>query len=95
LAIPARRRGTEIDAFVVMPNHLHGIVVLARAGHAPPLQVVVGSFKSAVSRIVAEPIWQRSFHDRVIRDEDELEAFRQYIADNALRWAFGRENPAA
>ena len=62
----------ELDAFVVMPNHVHGILFLAGAGHAPPLQTVVGSFKSAAARGVnrrrgspSRPVWQRGFYDRV------------------------------
>ena len=49
LEIPAHFR-VDLDAFVVMPNHVHGILFLVRAGHAPPLQTVVGSFKWAAAR---------------------------------------------
>jgi putative transposase len=83
----------ELDAFVVMPNHVHGILWLARAGHAPPLHRVIGSFKAAVSRRARIRVWQRSFHDRVIRNETELRMFRQYIVDNPIKWAVDRENP--
>lgn len=93
LEIPAYFPSVTLDMFVVMPNHLHGILWLSRAGQAPPLPVVIGSFKAAASRTAGRPLWQRSFHDRVIRDEGELQAFRQYVADNPLRWAIDRENP--
>jgi putative transposase len=33
------------------------------------------------------PVWQRGFHDRVIRDDEELNAIRIYIEDNPSRWA--------
>ncbi len=36
-ALPRRWRGVDLDTFVVMPNHIHGIVWLAWAGQAPPL----------------------------------------------------------
>jgi putative transposase len=85
--------GVALDAFVVMPNHVHGIVWLFRAGQAPPLPVLVGSFKSGVSRRVGRRIWQRSFHDRVLRNEEELKVFRQYILDNPVKWAVDSENP--
>jgi putative transposase len=94
MKIPEHFSGTEIDSFVVMPNHVHGIVWLSRAGHAPPLPVLVGAFKSAASRDAGRPLWQRSFYDRVVRDEAELAGFRQYIRDNPLKWALDRENPA-
>jgi REP element-mobilizing transposase RayT len=94
-AIPEHCGGVDVDRFVVMPNHVHGIVWLSGARHASPLRVVIGSFKAAASRLAGRPLWQRSFHDRVIRDDGELEALRRYVAENPLRWALDRENPAA
>ena len=93
-AIPSHWRDVELDAFVVMPNHLHGIVVLSRAGQAPPLPTLIGAFKAGVTRRTGRAIWQRSFYDRVIRNDQELEAIRRYIAENPLKWAVDRENPA-
>ena len=106
-----------MDACVIMPNHVHGIVVLApqveravgaglallaagAASSAPTLSDVVRAFKS-VSAIAAnralgrsgQPLWQRSYYDRVIRDEEELQRYRQYVAENPLKWALDRENP--
>lgn len=62
-AIPQHFPNTELDAFVLMPNHLHGIVVIqtARAQHAAPLHTpphvasgslgaIIRSFKSATTR---------------------------------------------
>lgn len=94
LAIPFHWSGVELDSFVVMPNHLHGIVVLSRAGQGPPLQTVVGAFKAGVSREAGGSVWQRSFYERVIRSERELQALCQYVADNPLKWALDGENPA-
>ena len=52
-------------------------------------------FKAAVSKDAGRTIWQRSFHNRVIRSDDELAAYRQYVAVNPIKWAFDRENPAS
>ncbi len=93
LAIPTHCRGVDLDAYVVMPNHVHGIVWLGRARHASPLRVVVGSFKAAVSRTLGRRVWQRSFHDRVIRNDEELDALRRYVEENPLRWELDCENP--
>ena len=82
-----------LDAFVVMPNHLHAIVVQEAMNDRTSLSTVIGLFKSRASRRAGCPIWQRSYHDRVIRDEEELAAFRDYIETNPLRWALDRENP--
>ncbi len=52
--IPQHFPKVQLDAFVVMPNHVHGVLLFGenpeRAGHARPQPVVVGSFKAAVSR---------------------------------------------
>jgi putative transposase len=78
----------ELDAFSVLPDHIHGILFLNGAGHARPLQTVVGSFKSAAAREInrsrrspGAPVWQRGF-DRIIRDESELAALREYVVGN-------------
>jgi putative transposase len=90
--IPLHFREVQLDEFVVMPNHMHGIVCLTGAGHAPPLHLLIGSLKAAASRLAGRPLWQRSYFDRVIRNEAELQHLRQYVADNPLRWALDEEN---
>lgn len=115
-AIPVHFPRVEIDEFVVMPNHLHGVIVIDEnnavgATHASPLQkrsgpipgslgAIVGAFKSAVTRQISKqfgrlghPIWQRNYHDRIIRDEDELHRIREYVHYNPLLWAQDEENP--
>jgi putative transposase len=99
-----------LDSFVVMPNHVHGIVRLdAAAPHqrAIPVPAVVGAFKSLTTRAYIHGVrthgwpsferhlWQRSYYDRVIRDDAELAAYREYIATNPLRWSLDREFPAS
>ena len=96
-----RFAGAAVDAFVVMPNHVHVIVRLQRARQASPLQVVIGSFKSGSAREInalrATPgakVWQRGYHDHVIRDEADFQRVREYIASNPIRWSLDPENPA-
>ena len=81
----------ESPVFVLMPNHVHGIVYVnlnpdgtSAASH---LSRFVGRYKAAVSRQAGRAIWQRSFYDRVIRDERELEALWEYVESNPGRWA--------
>jgi REP element-mobilizing transposase RayT len=83
--------------FVVMPNHVHGIVGinLHDEGEIRPthLTVFLGSYKSAISRRAGRPIWQRSCYDHIVRDDRELEALWLYIDTNPARWAQDHENP--
>lgn len=38
------------------------------------------------------PVWQRNYYERVIRNEDELTRTRQYIIDNPKNWSQDPEN---
>jgi putative transposase len=40
-----------------------------------------------------ERLWQRSYYDHIIRDDDDLNAVREYIANNPVQWAVDAENP--
>ena len=97
----------ELDAYVVMPNHLHGIIVITDnqfgqpVSQRKPLGRLIGAFKTVSTKRVnelrstpGESIWQRGFYDRVIRNEAELESVREYISGNPLKWDEDNENPA-
>jgi putative transposase len=64
------------------------------------LPTIVRSFKSAATRSIndlrgkpGERLWQRGYYERVIRNEQELNRFRNYILENPLKWHLDRENP--
>lgn len=77
-----------------MPNHVHAILFLDRTRfRPPPVPAIVGAFKARASRRAGEPLWQRGYHDRIVRDEGELQALREYVLQNPRRWALDRENP--
>ncbi len=81
--LPSHFTAIELDAFVVMPDHLHGIVLLSGGVQ---LSLVIGGFKSGVSRLWGAPVWQRSYFDRVLRNSRELDLARRYIEENPQRW---------
>ncbi|HEX2620617.1 MAG TPA: transposase [Phototrophicaceae bacterium] len=97
-AIPQHYPTVELDGFVVMPNHTHGIIVLAEPvtpvkPSSPLLATVIGTYKAAVTRQIKrnhpswqETLWQGRFHDHIIRDEATLNYIRQYIEQNPSRW---------
>ncbi|MBI1280876.1 MAG: hypothetical protein GC179_22320 [Anaerolineaceae bacterium] len=102
----------ELDLFVVMPNHVHGIVFLVGAEFIPPaanqpspiskygfLSQVIAGYKAGVTRRVNKldnptgrinpaptKIWQRSFHDHIIRNDGELNRIREYVMNNPKLW---------
>jgi putative transposase len=111
------------EEFVVMPNHVHGIVWIMddvigspsetgdnfvgangrsplRNEHMKPksLSSFVAGYKSSVTKRIRDElnetgIWQRNYHDRIIRNENELDAIRKYIETNPMNWQKDDENP--
>lgn len=76
----------------------------AGASPAPTLGDVVGAYKSLVAvrwlRWVRANrpdlnarIWQQNYYERIIRNEDELNRIREYIAYNPIAWRRDHENP--
>jgi putative transposase len=123
--LPRQYPGVACDAFVVMPNHVHGVLVFAaretiasepaqsrqvaeepqpdrNLRPAPTLGDVVRGFKARVTRAIQRssqppvtPVWQRNYHDHVIRDEHAMNRIRQYITDNPRNWDADSEHPLA
>jgi REP element-mobilizing transposase RayT len=89
--IPGHCPGVTLDAFVVMPDHIHGVLFLQRS--LLTLGQIVGLFKSAASNAInrargtpGAPVWQTGFYERIIHDDQEWWAVRRYIADNPMQW---------
>ena len=90
----------EAPVYKVMPNHFHAIVTIDRADmeSAPTISEVVRDFKrystleyiKLVKTGCLPPfqgkIWQRSFHDHIIRNQREYEQIWQYIQFNDQKW---------
>ena len=116
--IPKHFPGSRLDEFVIMPDHMHGIVILVGPRHpvgtrhavsqlektsprsceqfgkpvSGSLSTIIRSFKSAASkRIHSEGCsafaWQSRFYEHIIRDAQDLDRIRKYIANNPTRWS--------
>ena len=64
----------------------------------PLLSQIIGYFKMNTSKSIHKinpnlPVWQRNYHDRIIRNEKELIKIRRYIELNPLKWGFDYDNP--
>lgn len=122
-SLPQRFANVKLDEFVVMPNHVHGVVCIGEmankscrdacedaASNAPtaaqsdPVQKsladVVRAFKSisaiAGNRLLqrqGQPLWQRNYYERIIRNDEELNRVREYIINNPAHWDYDDENP--
>ncbi len=78
----------DIDAFIVMPNHIHGIILMN--GSWPSLSTIIKSYKQQCSKSIHPHIWefarQKSFHDHVIRNQWEYDRISHYINTNVENW---------
>lgn len=100
LHMPERFPSIELNAFVVMPNHFHGIVFVGTdpESNPPTLSRIIQVFKSEAAveygrgiregrfPPVRRALWHRSFHDRILWDGRILGLAREYVADNPRKW---------
>lgn len=129
--LPKRFPSVELDAFVIMPNHIHGILVHAHRDPITPttpsnnttlmnmemhafaqsipdttsvfsayrkdprrrqhLSEMIRTFKAVTSYTVRRNgmpdfAWKHDYYERIIRNEQELEFIRLYIANNPAKW---------
>ena len=86
--IPEVYDGVTVEKYVVMPNHVHMILVIygGRMVSAPTVSTVVGGMKRWASRQCGRPLWQKSFYDHIIRDEEDFMTRWNYIDTNPARW---------
>ena len=106
-SIPEHYPFVILDEFIVMPNHLHGIVILNKEEEriwAPNvfgtqsrnLGAIIRGFKSSVKRYANEHnidfYWQSRFYDHIIQNEITLFAIRNYIKANPSNWARDKNN---
>lgn len=128
--LPTHYTHIQLDEFIIMPNHVHGIIHIrdslgtgvcvgarssrptsgsntnntntnqtGRDNRAPTLGKIVAYFKYQSTKQInlnqnhdIRKIWQRNYHDHIIRDEKSLYFIRKYIRENSLKWSMDSEN---
>ena len=75
--IPKRYDKIEIDKYVIMPNHVHMILIITASGGrpmtAPTISWVINQFKGHITKQIGFSVWQKSFNDHIIRNEREYQ----------------------
>ena len=107
-----------IDKYIIMPDHVHIIIVFDRdtnekdgrtivgaiidrpnSGehcsplHYPKLSRIIKQWKGVVTKKVGFPIWQKSFYDHIIRNEEDYHMIINYIENNPLKLEMVRNEP--
>jgi len=108
MEIPHHFPFVQINVFVVMPNHVHGIIVIDRISDGCPddaatekwkpgtLGVIVNQYKRTVTinarKINPDFAWQSGFYDHVIRNDESFERICHYILFNPENWGKDKFN---
>ena len=101
IRIPDHVPSVSIDNFAIMPNHIHIIIVINNQKQCQDLaersrpfhtvSTIVGLYKSGVTNKIHKinptlTVWQKSFHDHIIRDEKDYRHIWEYIEHNPMQW---------
>ena len=91
----------KVEHFVIMPNHIHILLFVkdsfmsdtGASRTSPPtakqhavVSRFVSTFKRFCNKEYGENIWQRGFHDHIIRNRQDLDEHLKYICENPLKW---------
>jgi REP element-mobilizing transposase RayT len=85
-------KNISLDKYVIMPNHLHLILTVCNSGDGTPsptnalVPLFVSTFKRFTNKNCRFSIFQRSYHDHIIRNEQEYQKIWQYIDANPRMW---------
>ncbi len=86
-----------VDQYVIMPNHIHAIIILngetAGASPRPTVMDIVCAYKSLTTRECKkngfeEKLFQTSFYEHIIRGREDYEETVKYIYENPIRWCY-------
>ncbi|MBQ1256702.1 MAG: transposase, partial [Clostridia bacterium] len=78
-----------VDDFVIMPNHVH-ILLRFQKTDADPINrsasTVIQQMKGYATKMAGVSLWQKSFHDHIVRGEHDYLKIMEYIENNPVQW---------
>ncbi len=95
--IPVHYPTVLVEKFVVMPNHVHLLLLIqneiaavrfdgGRPMAAPTVSTVINQMKGYCSKRTGFSMWQKLFHDHIIRGKADYEKIYSYIDTNPMKW---------
>lgn len=89
--IPKRYASVTLDHYVIMPNHIHLLLQIhalnwKKPDDAPNVSRIIQQLKGTVSKQASVSLWQKGFHDHIIRTEEDYRDIWTYIEHNPARW---------
>ena len=97
LSLKMRYAHVTIDRYVIMPNHIHAILVLDRqtagASPRPTIMDIICAYKSMVTRECktvgfSGKMFQTSFYEHIIRGKEDYNEIAKYIYENPVCWYY-------
>ena len=95
-SLPRFHPHLSLDTWVVMPNHIHGLLdldSLQSSTKNKSISEIIRGFKTFSARqinrkrqITGIPVWQRNYYEHIVRNQDDLDRIRRYITQNPLSW---------
>ncbi len=74
-----------IDEYIIMPNHIHMIIAIDKQNKVT-LSKIIKRYKENITKEIRYCIWQKSFYEHIIRDENEYYKIKEYIQNNVINW---------
>ena len=89
-----RYHDISVDHYVIMPNHIHLLISIhGENGRGNPSPTIIGWLKYQSTKAIngirgtqGERVFQRSFHDHIIRNEQDYQKIWEYIEYNPCKW---------
>ncbi len=85
--LPNKFYNIRLHRYVIMPNHIHGILEITEWDEKISIMDVVKRYKSVVTYGCGRKIWQKGFYEHVIRNEKDYLRIAKYIDENVLKWS--------
>jgi REP element-mobilizing transposase RayT len=97
LLLEERYPHLTVDHYVIMPNHIHAILLLncetAGASPRPTIMDIVCAYKSLTTieckkNGLSDKLFQSSFFEHVVRGREDYNEIRKYIYENPVHWVY-------
>lgn len=86
----------QVEKYVIMPNHVHILITVdmkiidGTPRASSPTTAVIPRFVASLKRLtnmeIGENVFQRSYHDHIIRGEQDFSKIWEYIDNNPKQW---------
>ena len=93
LLLEKRYSNVTVEDYIIMPDHIHLILIIKNEDGLinnlrtkKSISTIVGQLKRSISKEIGFPIWQKSFYEHIIRDENDYLEKAEYILNNPLKW---------